>query len=404
MSNIVIAANFESALQSSLGKLAQDDIWSYSIDKNLPNNSKDVVIVKPNISPSGTFVNKNVTFKLPRYALTRGLLFVIKPTFAAGQTQINDSKFATRIYRDITIRTNNNAIFSQSPAYSLVRLSELPFDKAIIHNRLVNGTRNITVDAGQQSTYGLASYAPFFESDKMAIDLSYVEQIEVSCTINDLVGMGITADFSACEFECHMFNTYLSSQALEAYQSNQFGGESAKLVMLTYNPYNENSMPITNGTTTTTIDLKCPNSVTQTSFYIADSAQDLGPIIEIDGFTLRMAGRTIYENVERAVLDFDGARYGKVDLNVSNDGTIGCVGSDDLTTPFPNLCTIYHGQERSKTWNSGAISLTNTNGPQLTITHEDPGNTTHRLYVVHSYLNFLSINSGDGQLSVGNSY
>ena len=400
--DVILAANSESALLNSLEKVNVTDFYSYRIDVNAPNGSKNIIEVSPSIALTSTFPGKVATFKLPRYGIMERLVLETKVVTSGDASSLDEKRIASRIFSDISLRTNNNTICSNSPEYIAARLDCLQADKAPTLNMLSNPSS--TLNSGTAYVY-TTFFNPFQESQHMFLDLSFVEQLELQCTVNSYAEMGLTGGLTFTEMSTKCFVTYrnLSADVYRAYQAAMWTdptGAPKKVNMLTYNCYNENSKAITDNALSTTVDLKCPHPVYATHFQIVSPTSNSGPDFSFSNFSLLFSGRTLYNSVPTGVLAFDEAHFGKNSMRCTNLGT--GTPSYIATGGAGRIGTIFYGEYPDRTFNSHSLSLSNTNAPQLTVTHADAGAIRH-LRVCHEYWQICSIDPADGRITIGNS-
>jgi len=159
--------------------------------------------------------------------------------------------------------------------------------------------------------------------------------------------------------------------------------------MLTRNIYKE-TQSISNGSTSTTITLKVPHFVVAQYIFVRDAAANDGPADNsISNIKVSMTGRTIID-VPGKVITYE-------------EGFYNCAHVSDTNTRLGDnkVYTIFYGEQKPiEGYNSGGVAFSNINNPQITVTHEDPGNATHELVVVSEYLQLTNVNPDDGRVQI----
>ena len=360
MSNYIVQANAESALLQSLYQFDKSDIYDYEISGNCVNGSKSWVKVSPNIEPATPFAGKNVTFKIPRYDLIERMFVKVNLT-AASTTGTNDtSRVGCNYFSSMDLRTHNNTLVSNNPAYSIARMEELPADMAVLYNSLVNPTKTWAAASGSIS-FLCPFFCPFFEKPSMFLDAGFLEQMELSCTINSLEALGGATVPTGVTHELWICYRAMSNASYAEYQARQYGSKETgpkKLNYLAYNMYAENPVTCT-AATAFTIDLRVPNAVSRTHVFVADATTQAGPSAVIKDLSLIFSGRTIMDQIPIQVVKGDESFMGKTSVRYVTLATGAPIYAPTYvkTAPLGTIATIYYGDVNDHTWNSGAISF-----------------------------------------------
>lgn len=415
MGDVIISSNNESGLLQSLYKITQQDPFSYYQELNYPNMSKSIIQVSPQSIITAPFSNKNITFKLPRYGLLEAAYIRTTVTVGAASSAANldNTMPGTRIYNNIALRTNNQDIFTQYPSSCLARMLDVDPKKATIYGQLTHF--NVTMAGTAVGTVYTPIFFPCFEAKHMYLDLSFVEQLELNCQVNNTLStttgsIGFITD-EPTAFTSTLFLVFrnLEYNALEAYQASNFGNGQSNLNMLVYDNYLENNLALS-ATTSFTLDLKCPNVAYATHYYILDSANagfdiSSGATADITSSTLKVSGRNIYENIPYEVLKFDASRLGKHYMKTTDS-----IGTNNNTTQPDGILnyskkhvSLYYGTDIDRLNQVGGISFGNTNGPQIVINLKENAVATGRLICHHEFWKILSISPSDGRILVSSS-
>ena len=412
--DVITAANKESALLTSLESNQVSDIYTYRLLANLPNGSRNIWSVSPNIPPSGSPHSKDVVFKLPRYGLLqRAVIKTDMVTGAAGVTAwagVDDKNIGERIFSDISLRAHSKVITSSSPQHIRCRIDNAPTEMSHTYAMLTQqfgatGTRSMGETASTITTY-TPIILPFFEKTSNYLDLEFVDQLELACVVNTAAGMGLPiagSALSSATFTLYLFFRNLSNEARRAYEAKNFSPERP-LNMLIYDEYVEQfTLPISATTQNLTMTLNVPHCVFATHFYVAQgvtgttaAGADWGPAIQINNYSVSFTGRTILNSIPYEVQQYDGASYGVCGDKVTVGGTI--TKRNRFSQPSP--VSIYWAESNDRTYNSHAVAMSNINNPQLTINcaaNDYPG----VVYVVHEFWKLMTISPDDGRIDVG---
>lgn len=418
--DVITAANKESALLTSLESNQVSDIYTYRLLANLPNASRNIWSVSPNIPPSGSPHSKDVTFKLPRYGLLqRAVIRTDMVTPVAGVTAwagVDDRNIGERIFSDISLRAHSKVITTSGPQHIRCRVDNMSSEMAHTYSLLTQtfgstGARSMGEAASTITTY-TPVILPFFEKTSNYLDLEFIDQLELSCTVNTASEMGLAISGSALSsatFTLYLFFRNLSNEARRAYEAKNFSPERP-LNMLIYDQYVERvAVPVGADGQSVTATMNVPHCVFATHFYISQGLDgataagvEWGPSIPIKSYSVSFTGRTILNSIPEEVMKYDGAAYNITGDKVTRAGAItkntrfsttGGIGA-------PSPISLYWSESNDRTYNSHAVAMSNINNPQLTVTC---GATTAAgvLYIVHEYWKLLSISPDDGRLDVG---
>jgi hypothetical protein len=239
-------------------------------------------------------------------------------------------------------------------------------------------------------------YFSFFENIESHIDTTFVEPLSLHCVVNTLAGMGTAVALTAGTFRLFVEYYVLDTDAQNTLVSRNFK-PTQPLTMLSYN-MQEEITAITASATETTVDLKNNNLVYAMHFFIRDTAT--GQLNAISDYSLKVSGRTILDTIPSKLSHWQSARRdqstgGKITQIAKTDSVAGTVENDMTLKPI----SIYFGMDKSRSWNSGALSFNNVNNPQLTVTHGS--GSTDELVVVYEYFQLCSVNSSNGRIDIG---
>lgn len=412
--DVITAANKESALLTSLESNQVSDIYTYRLLANLPNASRNIWSVSPNIPPSGAPHSKDVTFKLPRYGLLqRAVIRTEMVTPAAGATswvEVDDKNIGERIFSDISLRAHSKVITTSGPEHIRCRVDNMSSEMSHTYSLLTQTFKPSAVGSMSETAATITTYTPvilpFFEKTSNYLDLEFIDQLELSCTVNTAAEMGLfqtpAASLQSATFTLFLFFRNLSNEARRAYEAKNFSPERP-LNMLIYDQYVEQTT-VPSGATSVTATLNVPHCVFATHFFIAKgnsatgySGVNMGPSVRINNYSVSFTGRTILNSIPEEVMKYDGAAY-----NITGDKVTraGAITKNTKLSATPSPVSLYWSESNDRTYNSHAVAMSNINNPQLTVSCAAPSENAV-LYVVHEYWKLLSISPDDGRLDIG---
>lgn len=390
-------ANNNSAMAQSLYKLTGTNEYSYSIPFNLPNGSKQIVEVSPDIELGtgvdfDSFKSRQVRFKIPRYGLLERV--ILKSTFTTFDST-DDKMTGTKLFSDISLRSKNSTIVSNNPLFQQAYIRNMPIEQSAVFLELVDG---LTPTTGIYTPF----FCSFFENPANWLDTSFCEQLELQFTVNSSYLQVNNATAAATGWNTKLYCVFrnLDDASLRKLQTEKFGTADAKqdLTMLSWNIYAENELSSATAKTDS-INLNCPFPSFKTYFdyWAPVAADDSGAARgDITSFSLTFAGRKVYDNIDAAIVRWDQSFFGACNLH-------------NVTPTAPtlealkakNLVTLNHCDFADNGGNSGLISFSNTSGPVLEVTHGALASGIVR--VVHQYFQSVIINGADGSIVVSSS-
>ena len=398
--DVICAANKESALLSSLESNQVSDVYTYRLLANLPNASRSIWTVSPNIAPSGSSHGKDCVFKLPRYGLLQRAVIETTLTPSASSTTADNTNIGERIFSNIDLRSNSKVICSNTPGYLRVRTDNAGSE--VSHTLSMISQQSATLTSAAVKCY-TPIQLPFFEKTSNYLDLEFVDQLELACTVNTSAEMGLPADLTSATFVLYLFFRNLSNEARRAYEAKNFSPDRP-LNMLIYDQYVETFTAAANSTSNV-CNLNVPHAVFATHFFINKSATGVtsniilntGPSTQITSFSLAFTGRTILNSIPESVMRYDGSSYKICGDSVTQAGAIA-----KRTSSAPSPISLYWGESNDRTYNSHAVAMSNINNPQLTVNYAALGaGIGGTVIVVHEFWKLLTISSDDGRLDVG---
>ncbi len=387
--DIHVSSNKSSPLLQNLEKVAKTDMYAYSLAKNTVNSSLTCVQVSPNVAAAANPVSTSIAFRIPSYGLVSQMILQTTLTTAGDNSAVDNNNLGERVFSLVSLRSHNKEICSQTPQYCHVRGQTAPTTKGLTHGAMVNSATSFNATSVTVQT---PLYFPFFEKTNMTLDSNFLETLELSCDINSLAGMGLGQAITASDFKLFVWYRSLENEAYESYLKNQFP-ENSPLVQLIYDQYTE-TKAITDNDTSNTLDIKHNGCVFASHIFVEDSSTTLGSDSAITHVTVSAAGRNLINNIPADILNHRNAAF--ADSNLQLTKSSGAVVYKPTVKPL----SIYWGESPDRTYNSGALSLSGLNNPQITVSHADLG-ATKRLVVVHEYFKLVTVSPNSGIVDVG---
>lgn len=406
MADPIILSNKSSGLLSTLSKAKQTNDWTYRNKVNIPNTSKFPVSVSPNTTPTVTLAStQTVTFKIPAYSLIENM--AIYTTFTNGNNDdsanINNSDIGFRLYTNIELRTHNNQICTQTPGSLESYVRSVDTCTSLNWRKMANNVSTCTANTSHNVVTPL--HFVFFEKDAhwMRLSSDFLEDMELVLTVNNRTALGFGANLAAFSPTLQVWYRTLESNIRDAFWVSNFDKSKEFLSMLITDTYLD-YQSVTNGTTTTTIDLKVPNAVIESHIYCSDTAEY--SIVEATTqstvVSFRCSGRPIYDSANYRVVEFDEIRYGKVNIAASTYLDAAANTLIRIAESKRHL-SLFHGIQKGYLNNWSVISFQNLNKPQIVLTHTDPGNTTTTANVLHFFFRMMTIDTTNGVINVASS-
>lgn len=394
--DVVISANSESPLLSSLERNLVSDMYTYRLSQNASNQSKSVVEVLPQTTPTGSTHGQTMRFKIPRYGLLAKCVLEATPnTTNLGAGTNNQVRLGERLYSNVELRSHNRIISSQGPEYCSARIDNLSQEANNAYSSVTQPSPAFPGSGTVTSTVYTPLFFPFFEKTSNFLDVKFTESLELSVTVNTSAAMGLLGDFNSCTYKLYCWYVNLSQEAEQAYISKNFPA-NAPFTMLSYNQYTE--VPVIElapgaGERTVEVDLKTNNAVFATHIMVQKS--DTKEYVPVNEFTLTATGRELVKMNDRLNI-FDTGSYG---VSASTSGASS--GSNIEYNAAAKALTYYWGMSRDRSYNSGAAAFQNLNAPRATVKYTAAGSQNYTITVVHEYYNYISINPSDGSILSG---
>jgi hypothetical protein len=348
---------------------------------------------------------QEISFNITKNMLLRDLM--IRTTFTTTTTTMAaDQMCGLHMFESITLRTNNKVILTLSDSYIVARTEhETEAVKNGIYRRalcLLSTTEFADVDSvtGISCTY-TPVFSSFFEDTRANFDLNFFEQLSLNCKFNTSARAGFPT--TTIGSSTLWVWTYRPDDKYYDMLRSKNMNVSKPLNMLTYNTFTERQACV--GTTTQTMRLNVNYPVFKTYIMLKPiHAAMVGRYAKIDSFDFSIGGTKLLEAVPNLVGNWESSKNGASSLKLTTIGTnnnagsivAGTMGFDDSRC----ICLDWGLLPQNYLTNSGAISFSQINYPQITINHQALTAAYFEVSVSHLYWNIVTCDSSNGSCSI----
>lgn len=320
------------------------------IETGLTTKLKTTRRVQPRLLDSNVY-GQHVLFQVPKDYQNLSQVF-IKMTLSTGGTALPKSQLASRIFKNVIIRSADSGCLLQDirPLYTLVRYDEL--SQTNYQNYLQNAMDpNQVFDANTVTLY-LPLFAFFSEHQALYLKTRNMEALEIECITNDSAAlMGLSSELTETAFEALFvyydvpdFNSFKSKTGNELYYE-----PIPQSIDGTFDCFYEEPVAVSTGATSATMTLRVPDPVYSLHFAVIDP--DTQFFVPIDSFVISMAGQNVVEMDTR------------VNFTLATKDEVGFVDG--------SVVSYWFSEERSRYTNTGLLALTDSFFPtKLTVNFE----------------------------------
>ena len=345
---------------------------------------------------------KTNTFQLNRFGILAGLVLKLSvaDSGSAGKPGLN---FGNMTVKRAALTSHSREVEQCLDVGNLSTVLEMPIGaKQNLMDLALNDDPVAGTFAGSKSVYVPLNFSFCRNGLSMALDLSFVEQIECEIELAPLVDVAevttnVTLDAANCELLCYYYN--LSEADLRRYEDAEFSLEKPLSVMGCSN-YRENAVTIASASgsqETVTMTFNCPNVVTKTMIYCDDTSSSgnvVGNFQPIDKIEYFMSGRLVWsssgeemQKLENSL--FYGSSYGA-----------GEVAGGSSPDQAQNIYTHHWGVSNEANRFSGGCSGKNISDWSAKIYFTGTSSKAYRFQAVHEYVNIVSISGASGKIGV----
>jgi hypothetical protein len=393
--NVELASQIQSPLLQSLQASLVSKPFNYSLQQNFPLLSKETFSVSPQTISGTTTSGLNTTlqFQVPRYGLLYGMCLKCNIGVSAGAgTLTRLSTLGSRLFSNVSLRSNSKIIQDNSASYILSRMLESPQE---MYNAYENMTTGVPTVAASVATSVVYTPLFFFFGEKTGsyFDTGFAEPLEVIATVNSLQGIWgdvastPTIGFNSITLECYYIQ--MESSVLNSLRASQFPVGSS-LNMLVNDCYNESPAASTyasGSTLSMSLECKVKNVASATYVYARNKTTNL--FMPINSLVMTANGQTIV-NSDRRTQIFENTKLGQHIFNVPGSST----GS--------SAYFLYYGLDVDKTYMSGAQAFQSLNNPTITAIVDTSAGATAadviELYAVHDIASLIAVDSSSGSV------
>ena len=404
MSDVIIIANKQSALDTALMKEKLSDVYTYRCSYNLPISSRSFLKIEPRNAITAPFHSKECTIDITKFSMIEKMCLDIGFTTPVGDnTLLDGTHWLSRLFSLVSFNASSTIIYQYGPEFVNKQIEDADTPQGLTLQALLNGNRaTYAVAIAGNGTYPV--FGPFFENTSMFIDNRFCEQLQLRLVVDTFANIGLAEALTALNITAHVWYKNLSEEALNAYRAYMYP-DNARLQQLIYDTYQETPLPLA-AATNQILRLRCPGCITSTTFYASNILRNLGPtsVGQIVDVSVQFSGVKIMESIPMRSIKYDEINYDKNDCYVSQTGDINHnIISASGVAGRGGVYTINWAQFRDKVSNSGNVSLLNVNDPMLIFTVDallTAVANTYQIQAVSIYFKVFSVDSNSGKISV----
>jgi hypothetical protein len=417
-SDLALQSNKQSLLMNALIAEGARDL-EYVTAKNYPIAAMpEIREIRPRGNTTITSPNnQEVIFDLNKYQYLTSLMIRTAVTKTAGHDNPQGKFYGLTMYEQITIRTMNRVLQTLSDSFIRARTDNLPDEhKMAVLRRALMQVPTTEVVAGVDATSGVTYtpvYSQFFDSPRNYLNLSFLEQLQVTARFNaaGTNGSNVVWDTATPTLMVGSWLPELSySQMLEAKNYGKL------LTMQCYNSMKQ-IVDVATGTAGTTGSLQTSlqaklftNSAVFNIHYALVNKQAISDaglattLANIDTVDLQFSGISCFGVLPNSVVNYKKEQTASCNQLVGAT-TVARVQPDGGTASYTGWSTIPLGLNTvaERGFSTGAVSFSNVNFPTLNLTYPSITAASFQLEVVYEFWNLITINE-QGMMLVSASY
>ncbi len=384
-SNSIIASPLYRELRSK--KKESIDEFLFVLNDSPSPFSKHFHSQKPDIGINQSSIpNTKITFTPPRYGLSAIWYFKVVIASTANVTLFWSGVLGL-IKDSVKISAGTNVLENFYPDAIMNEISLLSDAerKAVM---LAIGS-NTALVASTPQTFYIPLYTSFSKSPSNFLDMSFIEELQVSFTINSGAGIGSGAVIQSLDIALQIQSVIPEPFAYRALKEKQFSKETP-LSLLWTSEYKETAVSVVSSGTTvsfTDVLLKCNKLCNKTIVQVYDVTVP-GAYFPIQSLEFSTMNEIIYSG-DTTELTVMGKRPWNNFLH-STDGSIDCCYEMNYDLYGSDLMA------------NGGLGFKNLNTPLLNVTAFGvQSGHTYVLSVIHKYYNAINISPADGSIMRG---
>lgn len=416
-SDLALQSNKQSLLMNALIAEGARDL-EYVTAKNYPIAAMpEIREIRPRGNTTITSPNnQEVIFDLNKYQYLTSLMIRTQLTRANTATLVG-KYYGLTMYEQITIRTMNRVLQTLSDSYIRARTDNLPDEhKMAVLRRALMLAPTTELVAADNATTGVTYtpvYSQFFDSPRNYLNLSFLEQLQVTARFNGDIASGSGVVWSTAT-PTLMVGSWLPelsySQMLEAKNYGKL------LTMQCYNSMKQ-IVDVATGTAGTTGSLQTSlqaklftNSAVFNIHYALVNKVAVGAntantaLTNIDTVDLQFSGISCFGVLPNSVVNYKKEQTASCN-QLTTATAVSRVQPDGGIASYTGWSTIPLGLNTvaERGFSTGAVSFSNVNFPTLNITYPSITAASYQLEVVYEFWNLITINE-QGMMLVSASY
>ena len=398
MTSITKSNESSGVLASLQGATKSVDGFTYSLNRSLPNHSRELLSEQKSMTGNA----QTVSFDVVKQGLLAKLWLKVTLLYNVGDNVATDH--VLNMINRVSLNSSNNELETLFPQTIRGWINKQPHNVKANMDSLIAATGAV---ANGNVSYDVHIPLPFSfsMSPEKFLDTEYLQKLNVNVQFNSQTTV---VDASASAFtsaNCTLLAEYVNmdTASYKEYVNDQFPAGKG-LEYLWENSYQEADVTSAAAATSHNLDLSCDNPIVETYFRIIDTTGGIGTAGNAawDPFNVRAITRT---NITKIQLYGNGKVLYEVNpffyrLGMSDDST--AITASGLIAASVDGCLRIDWRLAAahlKDAYSGGLSLKNISGPQLRVTTTALA-VTYKFQVCHKYLNFVKVDSGNGRMSV----
>lgn len=406
----IIQSNQSSVILRSLADSEVQDL-SYEISPSYPILASQFRELQPTSGSFGAMNNQEISFNINKSALLQDLMIRTQfVTATALTTSVTSMQYpGLCMFEQIQIKTNNKVIMTLSDAAIKAMVDHMPEHKKLGVMRRAMPLLATTELLNTDSTAATVTYTPlfasFFESVKNAFDLSFYEQLSVSCKFNTLAKAGFAGASCTLSNATLWVWTYRPDDKYYDLLRSRNQNITRPLNMLIFNSFCERQT--CTSTTQNVMRLNVNYPVFKTFVMLTPTATGVALLqqaAKIDSVEFSVGGTKLIEACPYNVANWKSDKSGASPLKPVSIGTNNNAGTltygVTVSDASRSICFDWGLEPQNWLSNSGAISFSQINYPQITVNHQAITAANYEVVVVHLYWNILTLDSTNGSCQI----
>jgi hypothetical protein len=406
MADLQIESNESSGLLRVLSEAKTLDN-SYSMLPSFPLNAMNARVAQSN--PAGVIsspAGKELIIPLNRNQMWYDTLIKVLITKTGG-TLVLTKFYGLHVFERIEIQANSKTIVSFTDSAIQARVAMLPEAARLAILRRALPLDPVTGAVTTANTTSFVTYVPlfsiFFDDIKSALDLNFVEKIQLYCRFNSDAKMGMDTVATNATTTARIYTYITDLSYLDFLRSKNFPVNNF-LNILGYNSYTDQPLTVDSAATNISYDIRVKYPVYAMGFALRGTTAALaGTFKPIESWTFSLGGTILFDSMSHSEGNYTSEKRGVSSLSLT--GAAGGGGTADLTVTYQrnNWVIIPFCHDLMK-WgqNTGTLSFGNLNSPIFNCTFA--ASAGYELVGVYFHRNFVSISGNNGVIELTQTY